>query len=302
MEKAHGWAYVRSKNNGKSGKKSSAGRTPPTPQISTPGSYVFDVSSPDLGEASTSYSNSRPYSVECSADGSVIGSEDSSPQSAMNTPFMGMDDTFGPFDPNFVWNESWNGLASTGTAEYTPNSNRLSWDGSMTNAPTIPSSFETALTPNEQDPIFTENFDWSNMNTDYTSMNIQLATPANSFDTRSMDALSRNPSISLEEPLGIGKVPSLSPGAQGNVMLYSPYSQGENSADESYDDFVTDAGKPSNDFPLFGDSHNTSSLSSAGNDQMFEDLATFVPTSWSGRGTELAQQLGMNDLMQVDED
>ena len=300
MEKAHGWAYVRSKNNGKGGKKSKAGKTPPTPQISTPGSYIFDAPSPELGEASNSYHNSGTYTTERSINGSVVGSDDSTPQSAVDTPFMGMDSTFGPFDPSFAWNESWNGLAPAGPSEYTPNSHRLSWDESMTTAPTLPSSFETSLTPNGQDPVFTENFDWSNLNTNYTSMNIQLITPASSIDTRSMDAFSRNPSISLEEPLDV-KVPSLSPGAQGNVMLYSPYSQNENSADEGYEDFATDAGKPDNDFALFGDSHNASSLSSADPEQMFQDLATFVPSNWSGRGTELAQQLGMTDLMQVDE-
>ncbi len=305
MEKAHGWAYVRSKNNGKSGKKLKGGKTPPTPQISTPGSYIFDASSPETGEAPNSYIGA--YSNERSMDGSAIGSEDSTPHSAIETPFMGMDDTFCPFDPTFAWNESWNGLAPAGASDYTPDSHRLSWDGSMTNAPTLPSSFETSLTPSGQDPIFTANFDWSNLgtdnteNTDYTSMNIQLITPASSIDTRSMDAFSRNPSISLEEPLD-GKVPSLSPGAQGNVMLYSPYSQNENTTDEGYGDFVTDAGKPATDFPLFGDSHNASSLSSADNEQMFQDLATFVPSPWSGRGTELAQQLGMNELMQVDEE
>ncbi len=302
MEKAHGWAYVRSKNNGKSDKKLKAGKkTPTTPQISTPGSYIFDASSPELGEASSSYHTSGAYSGERSMHSSAVGSDDSSPHSAIETPFMGMDDTFCPFDPSLAWNESWNGLATAGPSDYAPTSHRLSWDGSMTNAPTVPSSFETSLTPNEQDPIFTENFDWSNLNNDYTSMNIQLVTPAGSIDTRSLDAFSRNPSISLEEPVG-GKVPSLSPGAQGNVMLYSPYSQNENSVDEGYDDFATDAGKPANDFPLFGDSHNSSSLSSAGNEQMFQDLAAFVPSNWSGRGTELAQQLGMNDLMQVDEE
>ena len=295
MEKAHGWAYVRSKSNGKTGKKPKAGKTPPTPQISTPGSYIFDVSSSEIGETSNSYQNSGGYSNGRSMNGSVIGSEDSASRSANDTPFMVPDDTFGPFDPNFAWNESWNGLPT----DYTPNSHGPSWDEAMTNAPTHPSSFETSL--NGQDPIFTENFDWSNLDTNYTSMNIQLITPENSIDTRSMDAFSRNPSISLEEPLD-GKVPSLSPGGQGNVMLCSPYSQNEASTDEGYDDFVTESGKPGADFPLFGDSNNGSSLSSADNDQMFPILGTFAPTNWFGRGTDLAQPLGLSDLMQVDEE
>jgi hypothetical protein len=27
-----------------------------------------------------------------------------------------------------------------------------------------------------------------------------------------------------------------------------------------------------------------------------------VPSAWSGRGTDLAQQLGINELMQIDDD
>ena len=84
-------------------------------------------------------------------------------------------------------------------------------------------------------------------------------------------------------------------------MLYSPYSQNEGPVDEGYEDFVSD-GKPATDFPLFDGSGHAPNLSSTDNGQMFQDLASFAPTAWSGRGTELAQQLGMQDIMQVDEE
>lgn len=173
----------------------------------------------------------------------------------------------------------------------------------MTNAPTVPSSFESSLTPLDQDPLFTENFDWSNINTntDFTSLNIQLVTPASSVETRPLDAFGCNQPIPLDQTTG-EQVPSLSPGAQGNVMLYSPYSQNEGSVDEGYEDFSTDAGKPHGDFPLFDSAHASSSVTSNGNQCMFQDLSTFVPNVWSGRGTELARQLGMNNLMDVDEE
>lgn len=297
MEKAHGWAYVRSKNNGKTSKKPKNLKTPPTPLITTPGSCIFDASSPEYGETSTSYDRYGEHGVSPSVNGSTMGSEDSGPLSATETPFA----TFGPFNPNFSWNESYNGITPAGPSEYTPSVHGLSWDGEsmLTNGATNPSSFETSLTPTDQDPLFGDNFDWSNM--DYTSMNIQLVTPASSIETRCLDAFSRNPSISLEEPPS-GQIPSLSPGAQGNVMLYSPYSNNERSVDEGYEEFTTDVGKPANDFALFDCSQATSGLRSTSSEQMFQDLATFVPTGWSGRGTDLAQQLGMNDLMQVDEE
>ncbi|KAL8733990.1 MAG: hypothetical protein Q9166_001751 [cf. Caloplaca sp. 2 TL-2023] len=293
MEKAHGWAYVRSKNNGKS-KKNPAGKTPPTPQITTP---TFDASSPEFGVASS-------YGGAYSVAPSINGSEDSLSHSALNTPFMNLDDRFTPFDTNFHWNDSYNGLNPTGPSPYTPSSHRLSLDaGSMSHAPTHPSSFENSLSPH--DLVFgeNENFDWANMNinTDFTSFNIQLATPANSVETRPLDAFSHNPSIRLDQ-VPSGQVPSLSPGAQGNVMLYSPYSQNESAVDEGYDEFSANAGKPTGDFPLFDSAHTSSSMTDNENQCMFQDLSSFVPNVWSGRGSQLAQQLGMNNLMEVDED
>ncbi|KAL9022149.1 MAG: hypothetical protein Q9185_000663 [Variospora sp. 1 TL-2023] len=294
MEKAHGWAYVRSKNNGKT-KKNPNGKTPPTPQISTP---IFDASSPEIGDASSSHNYGDAYSVAPS----INGSEESLAHSALDTPFMELDDTFAPFPTNLHWNESYDGYTPGGPSPYTPASHRLSLDaGSMTNAPTIPSSFES-LIPHDQESLFTENFDWSNIDThaDFTSMNIQLVTPANSIETQPLDAFSRNHSICFDQTSN-EQVPSLSPGAQGNVMLYSPYSQNEGPTDEGYDDFSGDAGKPTEDFALFDSAHASSSMSNTGGGCMFQDLSTFVPNVWSGRGTDLARQFGMNNLMDVDD-
>ncbi|KAL8809356.1 MAG: hypothetical protein Q9200_003477 [Gallowayella weberi] len=293
MEKAHGWAYVRSKNNGKT-KKNSTGKTPPTPQITTPN---FDASSPEFGVASSSHGYGGAYSVAPS----VNDSEESLSHSALNTPLMDLDDRFAPFDVNFPWHEGYNGFNPTNPSPYTPSSHRLSMDtGSMTHAPTIPSSFENSLTPHEQDHLFTDNFDWSNIDTnnDFASFNIQLATPASSVEMRPLSAFTRNPSICVNQTAS-GEIPSLSPGAQGNVMLYSPYSQTEGPVDEAFEDFAADAGKPSGDFPLFDTS---SSMASNGNQCMFQDLSSLGPSVWSGRGTQLAQQLGMNNFMEVDEE
>ena len=295
MEKAHGWAYVRSKNNGKTGRKPKTVKTPPTPQIATPGSYNLDS---EFGDALSPYNARDGYSVARSVNGSIAASEESASRSTIDTPFMPIDDTFGRLDTNFPWNESYNGFDPAGPSEYTPSSHRQSWDAtSMTNGATVPSSFETSLT----DPIFSDNFDWSNLNSDYTSYNIQLITPACSVENKSLDAFSRHPSISLEQSLN-GQVPSLSPGGHGNVMLFSPYSNNDAGNDEGYDDFVTDAGKPANDFPLFDGPHPTLGIGNTANAPMFQDLASMGPTNWSGRGTDLANQLDMNDLMQVDEE
>lgn len=296
MEKAHGWAYVRSKNNGKTGRRPKNVKSPPTPQITTPGSYNFEASSPEFGEASSLYNVRDGSSVAHSVNGSVAASEESVPRSTIETPFMALEDTFGPFNANFQWNESYNAFNPPGPSEYTPGSHQESWDAaSLTSDPTVPSSFEASLT---QDPLFSENFDWSNLNSDFTSYNIQLITPASSVENKPLDAFSRHPSISLEQSLN-AQVPSLSPGGHGSVMLFSPYSSNDAGNDEGYDEFVTDAGKPANDFPLFDGSIPTLSVDNTANAHMFQDLASMGPMNWSGRGTDLAHQPNMNDLMQI---
>ena len=293
MEKAHGWAYVRSKNNGKTTKKSKAGKTPPTPQITTPGSYIFDASGSEFGDATSPYVRNG-YSVAPSANGSTEGST-----RTLESPFLGVNDSFTPFDPNFTWDESHNRL--TPQSSYTPNTHSLSLDSRSAANGQLYSTSIPELDP----PLFGGSFDWSNMSPEnldnnFTSMNIQLFTPASSIDVRPLDTYSRNPSISIEQPQS-SKNPNLSPGAQGNEMLYSPYSNAD-VTDEGYDDFSTHVGKPSTDFALFDSSRSMSSLDQSVPMDMFQPLPSFQPTTWSGRGTDFGQNLGMSELMHLDEE
>ena len=299
MEKAHGWAYIRSKNNGKNKKPQVAKATPPTPKITTPDSYTLGTPS-EYGEASTTFETS-PYSVEQSASGSVFASE-SPAQSLMDEPLMGFEDTFGPFDPT-PWNHTHNGFSPAGLSGYTGSSHRPSWDSAMTNAPTVPSSFEMSMTPPDQDPLFGGTFDWSNMGADFDSFNIQLSLPAASpVEKLPFPAFSRNLSNLLEQPVD-DQVLSLSPGAHGNAMLCSPYSQNGGSVDEGFGDYSRVPAKPAHDFPLYDSNTKYSSQNVAGGDAMFQELSNFpFPTGWSGRGTDLAQQLGMSDLMHIDDE
>lgn len=297
MEKAHGWQYIRSKNNGKSGKKPQTGKTPPTPQMSTPGSYIFDAPSPTFQEGPIFYGSSAHHPV--ASDPSELTGQ----YAADHT--MGINETFGPFDPNYSWIGSSNEYGSGDVTDYSGGSHRPSWDASMTNPSAPLSTFEASLNPQDEEPIFGDTFDWSNMENvdpDVTSMNIQLFTPATSIDTRPFEAFSRNPSISHEEQAR-GHIPSLSPGAQGDAMLFTPYSMPSNdlSVDEGFVEYH-DVLKPGRDFLLFDSSNGASSLNSTSNECMFQDLSTVnVPTGWSGRGTELAQHFGMDDMMPMDE-
>lgn len=231
-------------------------------------------------------------------NGSVAASDESAPFSTVDTPLMPLEDTFGPFNA-INWDNPTQAFNTADPSAYTPSSRSLSWDAGSTSHGLQEPSFETNMPPLQDESLFTENFDWSNMDTEFTSYNIQLVTPATSVDTRSMGAFSRNPSISLEHPPS-AELPTLSPGAQGNVMLYSPYSQNDCSADEGYEDFVSEVSKPSTDFALFDQPNHT--LGHAANGHMFQDLSNVGSSTWSGRGTELAHQLEVSDLMQVDEE
>ena len=302
MEKAHGWAYVRSKNNGKNGKRASSIKTPPTPQLASPVSNIFDASSPDFSAASDAFNSHDTYSVAHSIDGSVAATPISTTNSSTDMPFLAGEEGFRPMNPTFTLDDPYASLTSTGRSETVFDTNQFSWDQiPTTNALAMPSPFETSLTLQDQEILFSDNYDWSNMNADFTSYNMQLITPATSVSTRPRDGFSRNPSF-CQDNIPDLQVSSLSPGAQ-DVMLYSPYSDNDASRDEGYDDFVSDTGKPDNDFALFDGSARPASYgNSLENRHMFQDLSTLVPSAWSGRGTDLAQQLGVNELMSMDDE
>jgi len=149
--------------------------------------------------------------------------------------------------------------------------------------------------PNEANLNYELN--WDN---DYTVMNAQLLTPAHSVEAQVLDSFSRNHSICIPSPpLQEQKVPSLSPGGQGNIMLYSPNSH---TVDEGYHDVY---GKPVSDFTLFetpmnGHRHHPrdrtgSSVGFGGG--MFPPLTTYGPQYVQ----EWPDQMAMDMPMDVDD-
>lgn len=306
MEKAHGWTYVRSKNNARKGKRSQAGQTPSAPQVATPHSSIMDPTTPLSGEAPSPYDQYEVYSRTYSVGGSTSASEQVTPYSNGSVIDETLNGFYSHSGADFGFNDFPETFQTPDQIDYSPATNefhRPSFDtASLTNAPTVPSSFDTSLTSPDQDQTL-GNFDWTRMDNDMTSYNVQMATPASSVVQRPLPSFSHDASISLHLPTHT-PIPSLSPGARGNIMLYSPHSA--HAADEGYDDFITETGKPTTDFALYDGSHGTSSLSSAGNENMFPELPTFgsqfAPSGWSGRGTDLAQQLGMGDFMDFDDD
>ena len=307
MEKAHNWVYVRSKNNGKTGKagkKPQSHVTPPTPSIDTPGSGIFHASTPDFSGSTSSHNNYPSHSRNQSIESSAVASEASAP--FINEPSMAFDGTFGPLGSNFAWTDSSTEFTSGGLSEYTNNSHRLSWDSAMVNPPHMPSSFEASFAPYDDQPLVGETFDWSNMSNnptnDFTSYNIQLFTPATSVENRPSDAFSRHPSISYDQP-PTGQIHSLSPGAQGDAMLYSPYSNNADDViiDEGYGGLTTETHRPSHDFALYDSTTSAAVVDSNTDGSMFPELPGYGASAWSGPGTDLTHHLGMNDLMVEDE-
>ena len=306
MEKAHGWTYIRSKNNGRKGKRSQAGQTPPAPQVATPHSSIMDPTTPLSGEAPSPYDQYEVYSRRYSVGESTSASEQITPHSTgsvVNEPLNGF---YSHSGPNFDFNDFPETLQTPEQIEYSPATDgphRPSFDAlSLTNAPTGPSSFDTSWTSPDQDQTL-GNFDWARIDHDSTSYNVQMATPASSVLNRPLPSFGHDASLPLHLATH-APIPSLSPGAHGNIMLYSPPSA--HAADEGFDEFIAEAGKPTTDFPLYDGLQGTPSLDSAPNENMFPELPTFgsqfAPSGWSGLGTDLAQQFGMADFMHLDDE
>jgi hypothetical protein len=283
MEKAHGWVYVRSKNNGKKGKYAPTGHAPPTPQMSTPGSHIFSAPTPDYSEVQSH--EERPEEDPLDFTG-LQPLRTSYPPETSN-----FGEIFGPIDTNFNWN-------SGVTNSMYPNSNmveshRTSWDSNVATSSAGASNFE-------EESLFGSNFDWSNMDHDLASLNIQLATPATSVEHHPGQIYDHHTSISLDQSPPAPSNTSLSPGAHADAMLFTPYSTAANEIhiDEGFDEYTQDlVPRPMRDFNLF-DNSGMSNLTADG--AMFEDLSALA-AGWPAKSDELAQLGMMDDVLRMEE-
>lgn len=265
MEKAHGWAYVRSKNNGRGSKRASKtnNKPPPSPSTTTPGSHIFDAGS-DFGDSSASpYMHSRSGST---TNGSIAGA----------SPYLNNQSYPSPYDFTFE------APAQTLTPQspFTPASHRLSIDSAAMNngynGSALPPSYDSSNLDFNV-PFPDQHFDWNNMDTDLSAMNIQLHTPATSIGSHPVDAYhSRNPSISLERPVASNT--KLSPGAHPAMMLYSP---NDHIKDEGFEEFMTtETNKPAMDFTLYDDNVAGYSM---GQGSLLQDWPPFESQTWNGQ-------------------
>ncbi|KAJ5510655.1 Zinc finger C2H2 [Penicillium expansum] len=235
MEKSHGWVYVRSKNNGRTGSKrgSSAQATPQTPSVSTPASKTTDFASPIPGPSPSPSDQTYnwPENPQFNfADPPPLAHGEDFPLFGETSPYLmtdvnsfptsvnlsGFQSQFEAGDPNGLipalemHRQSMNSM-SIPSAESVPDlMGPVSFDGSP-------------LTGTES---INFDLDWSNLdyptNEDYTAMAAQLPQGhslevlkgySNDYEQMNLSHCSYDAS---------GKPSGLSPGAQGNAMLYSP--------------------------------------------------------------------------------
>lgn len=240
---------------------------PPTPTNSTPGSNLFSAQTPDFRDDVSNFGTpaSSHFRTE-SINGSVMTDQYPSNDSAA------FGEMFGPIS-DFDWDNLNNNSYNPAIVP----DHRQSWDStsSMVDPNVIPSTLMDL--PTEDQSIFGNNFDWANMpdNNDFINMNLQLITPAQSAKQQPLELNSKQ-SIDLSSP-------SLSPGANVNAMLYSPYSHTTNDStvDEGYGGDFTQELKPVHDFSLFGT--NSMAMDNTANDAtMFPELSSYnTAADWS---------------------
>ncbi|CAG8953812.1 hypothetical protein HYFRA_00006704 [Hymenoscyphus fraxineus] len=229
MEKAHGWEYVRSKNNGKNREGKSITNTvnglatPQTTHVQTPSSDGHSVTTPE----------EREYDMSGFGSGMGFSTNDQLNQLTFPAYDPSELDTLFPNQPLQVDFSPISDLHQSGSSNgQSPFSANLSLD---------------------QDPFpnftNTNNVDFSLFeNEDLYSANVQLPTPSHDVFQRALAGFETS-----GIPYGADPIPHISPIGHGNTMLYTPTSLRE--VDEGFEDFAPNNCNPqignSNDFQLF---------------------------------------------------
>lgn len=235
MEKSHGWVYVRSKNNGRNGSKrgSSVQATPQTPSVSTPASKATDFASPIPGPSPSpsvqnyNWPENPPFNF---AEPPALAHGEDFPLFGDTPPYLMTDVNSFPtsmnlsaFQTQFEAGDP-NGLIPA-LEVHRQSMNSMSIP-SADSVPDLmpPVSFDGS--PYTGTESINLDLDWSNGGEysfdEYSTMAAQVTHGQsfegikgypNDYNQMNLDHCSYDPS---------GKISGLSPGAQGNAMLYSP--------------------------------------------------------------------------------
>lgn len=239
MEKAHGWEYVRSKNNGKNRDKQSNNGlpTPQTTTIHTPSSDGHAVNTPEDDDVDMPWHGAPAYDQG---------------NNYLNFPEYNQTLEV-PYDTTHQLQ-----------LDYSPVS-EMNHTTSSNDSPFMGNTLEQEFQENFQD--FVPNGADFNLyeNEDLYSANVQLSTPNHDVFQR----LDAGPFETSGIPFGADPIPHFSPVGHGNTMLYTPTSLRE--VDEGFsEDFVPskfEGFAPNNshlnDFQLFPSSSGGTIASSA---------------------------------------
>lgn len=236
MEKAHGWTYVRSKNNGKNRDKATATNTTnglPTPQttnIRTPSSEGNSMNTPEEDD------------VDMSAyDGSVYYGN----QSDLNFPVYNNDPEVGMFAPQQLH------------LDYSPMTDFTNPGSASDHSPYIANTMADQEHFNENFPTFAHTGEDFNLfeNEDLYNANVQLPTPSHEIFQQALGFETSG------VPFATEPVPHISPLGHGNTMLYTPTSLRE--VDEGFSEDYTPNNCLGTDFQLFPSSTGGTIASSA---------------------------------------
>lgn len=267
MEKAHGWVYVRSKNNARGGSKrsSSIQATPETPSVATPASKATDLLTPLSGPSPSPHEPTLGLPANPLfnfADPPAPAHSDDFPLFLENSPYQtstaGLTSEMSSFPTSFNLDGFQTQFEAGDPNGLIPalEMHRQSMNSmSVPSVESVPDLFDGSPLAHTENTSLNFDMEWShldmqNLSEDYTAMNMQLPTPARSVDAAAMKSYSHEMPMLASNQFAYGavdKLSGLSPGAQGNLMLYSP---GSGRADEGLSDHYAQHAA-GNDFTLY---------------------------------------------------
>jgi len=256
MEKAHGWEYVRSKNNGKNregGSTTDHGLpTPQTTNMRSPSDESNIMHTPELDDNDEDMYGAEP---------SLYGGNN------LNFP------AYNAMPEMHIGLPAQQALS----LDYSPLTESRS-SGSESHSPydAAPLAGQDQFQDN---PQFNSNMDWGLFDDgDLYNANVQLPTTSHDVYRQIMAPLQNQCFEPSGVPFGADPIPHISPGGHGNTMLYSPTSLRD--VDEGFEDFVPQhmqhRGSNGSDFPLFPIS-NSGPISNPVPSQMFGEIRPNPP-------------------------
>ncbi|KAF3481958.1 zinc finger transcription factor [Arthroderma uncinatum] len=311
MEKLHGYTYVRSKNNGKTANQTSPQSTPMTTNISTPQAPAANVSTPLSARATMSpylspYEQLSPSYEQPMSSGtpsihaqspiggaqspgvypapspsvytpSEIGQLHTTPDDFLLFPDAGSLNEYNPCHDDF--SAFYADLHAGNPCDTLPQLDMSVPSASSTPAGNYSAGFHAQSPPELVGGNIDLDFQFDMAENEYTSMNVQLLSPAQSIEAQAMKSHSGPETLCLPVP-AMEKNPNISPAGHGNVMLYSPASyDNDEGFDDGFECMDMEMCKQAGDFTLFGspEDNNMTASGMVGNSSESWNISSMFP-------------------------